>query len=362
MQRTIGILLTTSLWSVTAWALSVPQPLPAQVQSQQLPQDMSQITAAIELQLAREQYSSALRAVQGWPDYENSPRGPELQAKALLGLQRYQEAEVILSSALLQHPQSSNLHLLSALNQFALAEQAGLFSVGRYVKTGLASLQLAARLAPEDVDIQLKLLGFYLDAPGFMGGDSAKARQIVKVLQAGEPADAAIASSMLLLHDKQLSQALALLQPQLQRTPDHVRLLVHTARVFALDQQDIAAFPLYLRAAELAGQASLQHQYLYQAARSAAAVLQEASADSVGFSTEQFAAAITASQQVIAFYQDSEGQSLHWARAKLAQLYLAGANVTAAQQQLAQLLVVAAPQDRLAQEIKKLQRQLKKHL
>lgn len=310
--------------------------------------------ASIELLLAKEQYSKAIQVLQTLPDYAANPRWQEQQARALIGLQRYEHADTLLDEAIMRFAQAGDLYMVSALNKFAMAEQAGLLSAPGYVKAGLARLQQAARLSAGSADAQLKLLGFYLQAPGFMGGDEKAGKQIASDLQGADPIDAAIANSMVYSDDEQFTRAIAVLDDQLKKSPDNVRLLVQKAKLLRISEQDAAALPLYLQAAGLADDAGSRHQYLYQVGRIAAATAQSKK------DVQQIDAGKDALQQAIAFYQQGEGPSVHWARLKLAQLYLIEQNFNAAGQQLAPLLALTEPAEPLEQEIKKLHKQMEK--
>ncbi len=317
----------------------------------------AQVTAdktSIELLLAQEQYSKVIRAVEQQPDYAENADWQELQTRALMGLQKNEDAEDFISKALQQFPKQAELYHLAAMNKFALAEQVSIFSAPGYAKDGLALLKQAVQLAPEQASFQLSLLGFYLQAPAIVGGDEKLARQMAADLQQAaaaqkaDPVDAAIAQSMVLQSAEKTAAALQLLDTQLQQTPQNVRLLVQKANLLRSDKQDAVALPLYQQAVLLAEKPAAQHQYLYQIGRI------------VALTGQDIAVGKAALQQVIAFYQQGEGQSLHWARLKLAQIHLADQNISSAQQLLQPLLALASPSDRLAAEISTLHKQLKK--
>lgn len=309
---------------------------------------------SIELLLAKEQFSNTIDALQQQPDYASNADWQELHIQALMGLQKNDEADEFMVKALQQFPQRAELYHLAAMNKFALAQQVSIFSAPGYAKEGLVQLKQAVQLAPEQGRFQLTLLGFYLQAPGIVGGDEKLARQIAADLQQAAAAqkadlvDAAIAQSMVLQTDEKTASALLLIEAQLQQTPANVRLLVQKANLLRSDKQDAAALPLYQQAVKLAEKPAAQHQYLYQIGRIVALTGQD---------TQVGKAAL---QQVIAFYQQSEGQSLHWARLKLAQIHLAEQDISSAQQLLQPLLALESPSEKLAAEVSALHKQLKK--
>lgn len=317
----------------------------------------AQVTAdktSIELLLAQEQFSNVISAVQQQPDYASNADWQELQMQALMGLQKNDEADELMVKALQQFPKRAELYHLAAMNKFALAEQVSIFSAPGYAKDGLALLKQAVQLAPEQGRFQLSLLGFYLQAPGIVGGDEKLARQMAADLQQAaaaqnaDPVDAAIAQSMVLQSAEKTAAALQLLDTQLQQAPQNVRLLVQKANLLRSDKQDAGALPLYQQAVLLAEKPAAQHQYLYQIGRI------------VALTGQDIAVGKAALQQVIAFYQQGEGQSLHWARLKLAQIHLAEQDLSSAQQLLQPLLALDSPSDRLAAEVSALHKQLKK--
>lgn len=317
----------------------------------------AQVTAdktSIELLLAKEQYSKTIDALQQQPDYASNADWQVLHIQALMGLQKNEDADELMVKALQQFPKHAELYHLAAMNKFALAEQVSIFSAPGYAKEGLAQLKQAVQLAPEQARFQLTLLGFYLQAPGIVGGDQKLARQMAADLQQAaavqkaDPVDAVIAQSMVLQSEEKTAAALQLLDVQLQQAPENVRLLVQKANLLRSDKQDAAALPLYQQAVKLAEKPGAQHQYLYQIGRIVALT---------GQGTVVGKAAL---QQVIAFYQDGEGQSLPWARLKLAQIHLAEQDIGAAQQLLQPLLALDTPSDRFAAEVSALQKQLKK--
>lgn len=305
-------------------------------------------TQAIELLLAKEQYNNTIRAVQQQSDYASNPYWQELHAQALMGLQKNEDAATVLEKAIAQFPQNADLHQVSAMNNFALAQQVSIFSAAGYAKDGLAQLRQAITLAPKKTAFQLNLIGFYLQAPGVAGGDEKAGRQLAAEVAKIDAIDGAIAQGMVLNHDEKITEAIQAIDAQLKSNPENARLLGQKANLLRINKQEAAALPLYQQAAAHAEKPGSRHQYLYQVGRIVASTKQE-----IGVGKD-------ALQQVIAFYQDGEGQTGHWARLKLAQIYLAENNLTAAEQELQPLLALEEPSERLEDELKAVKKQLKK--
>lgn len=303
---------------------------------------------AIELLLAKEQYSNTIKAVQQQPDYASNAYWQELHAQALMGQQKNEDAATLLEKAIAQFPQNADLQQVAAMNNFALAQQVSIFSAPGYAKDGAAQLRKAIELAPEKTTFKLNLIGFYLQAPGVAGGDEKAGRQLAAELAKSDAIDGAIAQGMVLNHDEKIAEAIQVIDAQLQANPENARLLGQKASLLRMNKQEAAALPLYQQAAAHAEKPGSRHQYLYQVGRIAANTKQETSVGK------------EALQQVIEFYKDGEGQTGHWARLKLAQIYLAENNVAAAEQQLQPLLALEEPSERLEDELKAVKKQLKK--
>lgn len=303
---------------------------------------------AIELLIAKEQYSQSLTALQRQPDYTSNPHWQDLHAKVLIAQQDNEAAETLLAQAVQQFPQHAELYQTRSMNQFALAQQASLFSAPGLAKEGLASLKEALRLAPQNSQIQLTLIGFYLQAPGIVGGDEKAGKALADKLQQQDAIAGTLAQAMVLNSEDKAADALRLLDEQLAKHPDHPRLLAQKAQMIDAEKQPAAAFAAYQQAAAHAEKPGNKHQQLYQVGRLAAVAAQDKTIGKQALA------------QVIAFYQDGEGQTAHWARLRLAQIHLAENNAAAAQQELAPILALKAPPERLEKELKSLQKQIKK--
>lgn len=303
--------------------------------------------ATVELMLAKEQYSRSIQAAQSQADYASAAKWQHIHAQALIGQRQHEAARELLATALQRFPQDAELYYLDALNTFALAEQASLFSVASEIKAGLAQLQQAVQLAPQRLDWQLKLMGFYLEAPSLLGGDPPRAKQIAQQLATDQVA-AAIAQSMLLSHEDKFAQALAVLDAQLAITPMSAQLLLQKASLLRKQQQEAQALPYYQQAAAHAETMAAKYQQLYQVGRIAAR------------NEQDHALAKQVLTEVIAFYQEGEGETLHWAQLRLAQVYVAEKNVNAAEVLLQPLYALKKPASKLATELKTLRKQLGK--
>lgn len=304
--------------------------------------------AAIELMIAKEQYSKSLAELQRLPDYNTNPHWHALHAKVLIAKQDNEAAAEFVEQALKRFPQDAELHQVSATNQFALAQKASLFSAPGYAKDGLANLKEAVRLAPDNSQFVLNLIGFYLQAPGIVGGDDETGKQLAAEMPKQDPIAAILAQTMVLHSDDKADDALRLLDEQLRLHPEHPQLLAQKAQLIDAKKQPAAAFAAYQQAAAHADQPDEKYQQLYQVGRLAAVSAQD---KTIGKQ---------ALNEVIAFYQDGEGQAIHWARLRLAQIHLLENNRSAAEQELAPVLALKTPSESLEKELKSLKKKLKK--
>lgn len=293
-------------------------------------------------------YSEVIQKAPAEPDYLTNPRLLESQATAMYFAGKFEEADKVLMDALAKFPQDANLHQVAAMNKFSLAQQASLFSAGGIAKDGRDLLKKAVELAPDQPSMMLDLIGFYVQAPSIAGGDTDEAKKLLPQLQAKDASLGVIGQSMLLLSDDKNKEALQLVDDQLKQTPDNGRLLGHKASILAGMEQFTDAVQAYRAAAEHAESASSKYGYLYEVGRLSVKNQLEPTAGQ------------QALIQFIDFYKDSEHQKLAWAKLRLAQLYLQQKDKTNAEQWFTNASTNAPDDEKLEDELKKVEKQLKK--
>ncbi|QSX29338.1 hypothetical protein JYB88_14145 [Shewanella cyperi] len=104
--------------------------------------------------------------------------------KALVQLEREDDAEEELAPFLLKHAGEAKAQFLAGNIYIMLAQRASIFSAPGLAGKGLAAYEQAHVLAPEDLEVMQSLFGFYLHAPGMVGGDRDKALALAKQIQA----------------------------------------------------------------------------------------------------------------------------------------------------------------------------------
>jgi tetratricopeptide (TPR) repeat protein len=302
----------------------------------------------IQRWLERDQYKNIEKHVTSLPTFAADLQLQQAHAEALIGLDQAEAAAEFLQQASKTFPKAAELRQLAAMNQFTLAQQASIFSAAGHAKDGLALLKQATQLAPDDSDIQLSLIGFYLQAPGIAGGDEEEAKRLAQALLAKDPVAGPLAQAMVLNNDDKTDDALKLIEQALVQQPQQARLLAQKAALLVSKKQMKDAALLYQQAAQFAEKPAQKYNYLYQIGRLAAVEQQDK------------AAGKQALQQFIDYYQDGENQQLPWARVRLAQIHLQEQNKAAAEQSLQPVLALADKPEKLEKELKSLQKQLSK--
>ncbi|MBT1444372.1 hypothetical protein KJI95_07510 [Shewanella sp. JM162201] len=135
--------------------------------------------AAIESRYQAGEYQAVFELI----DADASPELMSLKLRSLLKLERDDDAETLLGEWLAKHqstvPNAKAQQLRVGGDIYAvLAQRASLFSAPGLAGKSLEHYQQAHKLAPKDLTIARSLFGYYLYAPGIVGGDEAKAREV----------------------------------------------------------------------------------------------------------------------------------------------------------------------------------------
>lgn len=271
-----------------------------------------------------------------------------LQLKSMLGLRQSEQAEQLANQALKAYPQDAELLRLAAINQFDLAQESSIFSAGSYAKAGLALLKQAMAADPADLETQHTLIGFYLQAPAIVGGDTAEAKKLAKAMAEKYQPEGTLVSIDVLINEDQLTDAIQLAEQQLLLYPQHPALLAAYGKLLSLNNDPAGAFNQYQKAATAATDLSDQQSYYYQLGRLAATAQQNPEAG------------LQALEGYLAFYQNSDHAKTGWAQLRLAQIYLVQKQQAKAKELLPQIKSQLQDDDRLKSELKKLEKQLKK--
>jgi tetratricopeptide (TPR) repeat protein len=129
--------------------------------------------------------------------------------KALLRVQKWNEAATELERAVALQPSNSryHLHLGLAYGDKAMhASKLFAFGIARKVRD---EFEAAVRVGPDDFEARSHLLEFYLEAPGLVGGGKDKARALVEQTAARSPMRGFLARARLLRDEKKWDLARA---------------------------------------------------------------------------------------------------------------------------------------------------------
>lgn len=264
--------------------------------------------------LASARYTELEHQLIQQPDYKQQDQLLVIYARALINQQRLEDANTLLNYAIEQFPDNSELNYLSGLSKIRLASDGNVFAAKDRAARGVALLQKAVSIKPDHYAARQALIDFYSIAPAAAGGDKELANSMAAELAEENPAQALLAQSRILLNEKKPTEALALLNSIIPNPPNP-RLLARKAQILNELALYDEAFSNYRQAAEHATDLTDKYNALYHIGRLAVVADQDAM---VG---------ITALQQYLEFYRDSDNKTLPWATLRLAQLmYRTGDN------------------------------------
>ncbi|MDX3774737.1 hypothetical protein QE250_11475 [Chromatiaceae bacterium AAb-1] len=262
--------------------------------------------------LAKAQFTELEQQIIRQPDYQQQSAVLIIYAKALISQQRLDDANTLLDFAVTAFPDNSELNYLAGLSKIRLARDGNVFAAKDRAARGVAMLQKAIALNPDNFLARQALIDFYSIAPAAAGGDKTQARQMAEKLAEDDPVQAALAQSRILLNEKKTDEALAVLDLYITEPP-HPKLLARKAQILNDLSVFPAAFTNYQLLAEYATDLADKYGALYNIGRLAV------------IADQDIFAGISALQKYLEFYEHSENQHLNWATLRLAQLmYRAG--------------------------------------
>ncbi|RVU35703.1 hypothetical protein EOE67_12820 [Rheinheimera riviphila] len=297
--------------------------------------------------LDRQQFRKLHQAVEQLPETPTKAELRVMQVKAMLSLKDDEALEELMPTLLKDFPNHAELIFLASANQFNLAQSGSMFSAPGRAKKGLAYLQQAVKLEPDNLEYQRTLIGFYYSAPGIAGGDEDEAKRLADALLTKNTIHGTLAHADILRKNEKNTEALALIDTQLAAQPDNTELLEAKAALLASEKKAAEAFALYQKALTLYPTELEKYGSMYQLGRLAAVEGQDA------------ATGTQALQQYLAFFKDSDNPMYPWAMLRLAQIQLRLNDKAAATATIEPLLAKEQTQERLQKELKSFQKQLK---
>lgn len=97
--------------------------------------------------------------------------------------QDYDDAEEYIEKAVDLAPDNAHSHYFKGQVMAAQAQNASIFSAPGYAKKSLKAFERAVELAPDSIEYRSSLMGFYLNAPGIVGGDNQKGLAQAQAIQ-----------------------------------------------------------------------------------------------------------------------------------------------------------------------------------
>lgn len=132
-----------------------------------------------DLEQAKKLFTESLDADQ------NDSTALQHLAKIALNEGEFDQAEEFIEKAIEVAPSNAAMHFDAARIMGVQAQDSSMFSAPGYAKAALKAFKKAAELEPDTVQYRQGLMSFYLQAPGFLGGDEelamAEASAIAKL-------------------------------------------------------------------------------------------------------------------------------------------------------------------------------------
>lgn len=163
-----------------------------------------------------------------------APEARHAWGVALGKLGRWEEAVEELERAAEAKPQDVEVLIDLANAQVQRALEAGPLGKFTGARKARATLERAVTLAPGNLDARYGLFGYYLNAPGIVGGDREKALAQLREMERLDPALAPLARADLALAEKDWDGAFRHYREVQVRRPDDFRAFYGFGRVAAL--------------------------------------------------------------------------------------------------------------------------------
>jgi tetratricopeptide (TPR) repeat protein len=124
---------------------------------------------------------------------KSNPTALHYLAKIALNEGEFDQAEEYIEKAIEAAPIDAAVHFDAARIMGAQAQDSSMFSAPGYAKDALKAFKKAAELEPETIQYRQGLMSFYLQAPGFLGGDEKLAMAEANAIAQLDPAQGFVA-------------------------------------------------------------------------------------------------------------------------------------------------------------------------
>ncbi len=178
----------------------------------------------------------------GSPQYADSRY---LMGQISFHKQDYSKAEEYLKQAIAANGNVAKYHvamsnvIMRTISNASMIRQASLASKLR------THLEEAVRLNPNDTNSSLILIGFYMQAPGFMGGSSAKANTLAEAIMKRNKAEGHLAHALILQMDKDFAKSEEYYKKSISLAPDSARYYYSLAQFYQGQSKPLKALETY---------------------------------------------------------------------------------------------------------------------
>ena len=323
-------------------------------------------TGEVKQRFSEGDYQFVVRALEG--EKNKTPTQYKLLISALMN-QDLDEAEEVADAFVEKYSDDYRAYHMHASVMGAQASSS-IFSALGYAEKAKQSLEKAVEVAPDNIDVYKALMQFHLVAPSIAGGDTDKAKQLVEKIASLDSIEGQLAQARLLLSEDQQSQAIEIYEPLTQKPDSQIRARFALGDVYMQQEAYEKAFSTYLpfmtttlpAAEENIGSATWQaynrdmNHLLYGTYRIGLVAVKTGKHTKTG---------IDALQQYLRDLEHtrvdtSELPTKDWARLRLSELLINDEQIADAQVTLA--AINESNDDHFNKTLKKLKRQIKKHI
>jgi len=149
----------------------------------------------------------------------------------------WDDAEEFIEKAIVQVPRDASVHFDAAQIMGAQAQNSSIFSAPGYAKKALKGFRKAAELEPEKIDYHQGLMSFYLQAPGFLGGDEKLALQEAQAIAKLDKLEGIIAMANIYQNNEEFDKLNGHYQSATEKYPDSARLFFNRGMYYQTQEK-----------------------------------------------------------------------------------------------------------------------------